>query len=199
MNNKILILNFSLREVSNSSKVAKYLNEICGPTSKVCNYKDLNIPRWDEEYWNPTSKWEAFLTEFRSLMNEADGYIYILPEYNGAASPLFNEFNLFINKQSNFKPVMLIGVSDSRGGTYPISQVRGYGSKNSKVNIIPEHIIIRNCSEMLNPQTKPEWNLDNNYLIDRIKYTLNVLDLYTTAAIRIRQSIVVEPKFGNGM
>jgi azobenzene reductase len=199
MNNKILILNFSLREVSSSHKIAQYLQDLAGSKAKVCDFKDLNLPRWDEDYWKAGGKWEELLKGFRSLMDEADGYVYILPEYNGAASSLYSEFNLFVNKESNHKPVLLVGVSNGRGGAYPISQAKAFGNKNNKVNIIPEHLIVRNCEEMFNHTTKPEWVNDNDYIMSRTKFALDVLDIYTTASLEIRKSISFEPKFANGL
>jgi hypothetical protein len=90
-------------------------------------------------------------------------------------------------------------VSASRGGAYPVSELRASGYKNTQICYIPEHIIVRNAKQVLNPN--PENPLDEDiYLRKRIPYALNLLYSYTDALAQVRNSGIPDYKaFGNGM
>jgi NAD(P)H-dependent FMN reductase len=197
MNNNILIINFSLQHNSQSHKVGEYIKGLI-PNSTHLDYINLGIPMWDETKGSEKSTW---IKSYKSLIDEltkADAYIYVVPEYNGAASPAYHNFNCIIGNESNHKPVMLVGVSASRGGAYPISQIRGYGSKNNKTCFIPEHVIVRDSPSVLNVSNN-EISRDDQYLRDRLAYTLEVLDIYASSFKDIRSKVEFNPKFANGM
>jgi NAD(P)H-dependent FMN reductase len=198
MKNKVLIVNFSLRDNSQSHKVGEYLKKQWGKNAVHLDYIKLDIPMWDESVGKPTSKWLVGYQALQEKLKEADGYIFVVPEYNGTASPAFSNFNLMLGVESNHKAALIVTVSASRGGAYPVSNLRAFGSKNNKINFIPEHIIVRDANDMLKANVVG-LTLDDQYLRSRIEYTLDILNYYITASRYVREKIVFEPKFGNGM
>jgi NAD(P)H-dependent FMN reductase len=200
MKSKILVISFSMRTTSCSDKIAKHIIKTYGNSAQFINYMSLNIPQWNEGYWSNTQQWQDALRHLYTQLDQAQGFVFIIPEYNGAASAAYAQFNLVIGNNQIYKPVLLVGVSNARGGAYPITQARAYGSKNNKLNFIPEHIIVRNCEELLNDhEAKPEYTGDDQYIKDRITYALNFLDLYAIAAVKIRAAATTDPRFSNGM
>jgi azobenzene reductase len=199
MINNILIINFSLRpnQKASSYKVAHYLEQKWGSVAEQLNYIDLDLPLWDEGVWEHSEKWEKVLVPLKAKLAAASGYIFVVPEYCGNASPALANFNLFLGIESNHKPILIVTVSSSRGGAYPITEVRSFAYKNSKVNYIPEHIIVRDSEKVLNADV-PE-NEGDVYIRDRIEYTLQIFDIYCTHFVGIRKDIEPNPLYGNGM
>lgn len=200
MNNKILIINFSLQKESQSQKVSQYLlTEIKNKESKSINYIDLNLAMWSEEL----SENEEVLKPIKDKLQEATGYIFVTPEYNGACTPALNNFCLFLGKESYHKPVLLVSVSAGISGSYPITEARSYGYKNTKLNYIPEHLIIRNAYSLLNTNTDIESSVElskeDKYIRDRITYTLANFDIYCTYSKNIRTELDYNDLYTYGM
>jgi azobenzene reductase len=199
MINSILILNFSLRQNhrSSSHKIANYMQQKWGHKSELLNYIDLGLPLWDEGVWDHDEKWGKILNPLKAKLDAACGYIFVVPEYAGNTSPAVSNFNLFLGAESNHKPVLITTVSSSRGGAYPIANLRSFAYKNSKINYIPEHIIVRDSENVLNSDS-PE-NTDDSYIRDRIQYTLEIFDTYCTHFTAIRRDIKSNPLYANCM
>ncbi len=200
MKSKILIINFSLRVNSGSGKIANYIASVYGANSSVMNYIALNLPIWDEGVWNKDPKWETILNPIKQQLSEADGYVFVIPEYHGMASPAYNNFNLFLatGDEVAHKPVLIVTNSNARGGAYPITEVRAFGSKNNKLLFIPEHIIVRNNSEVLNTELNTN-NSEDQYIRDRIIFALEILDQYCERLAGLAKTLPFDNRFKNGM
>ena len=127
---------------------------------------------------------------------KSDGFILVVPEYGGMATPAAkNIFLLCSNGEFAHKPGLIVSVSSGNGGAYPISELRSSSYKNTHVMWIPENIIIRNVEEF-NPGAHgdniPEW-LDN-----RMDYVLKLFLAYSSN-MRPLRDIVNRKDFGNGM
>lgn len=198
MQSKILIISFSLRDNSQSQKVAEYIQSIGG---KNYNYLDLfenPLPFWDEGVWNNDPKWQDLLNPIKAMINEADGFVLVVPEYGGSPSPSYFNFMLIFGSILNHKPALITTVSNARGGAYPISSIRSSGYKNTKINFVPDQLIIRNVESVLNQEVDNS-NQEDVYIRQRIEYTLKILDVYTTNFVNIRSQLQLDPKYGNGM
>ena len=88
------------------------------------------------------------LNLMKKISNEletSDGFIMIVPEYGGMATPNSkNMFLLFNGGELFHKPGLIVSISSGKGGSYPISELRSSSYKNSHIMWIPENIIIRN-------------------------------------------------------
>ena len=140
--------------------------------------------------WGET--WNSISKNFES----SDGFILVVPEYGGMATPAAkNIFLLCGNGEFSHKPGLIVSVSSGNGGAYPIAELRSSSYKNTHIMWIPENIIIRNVEEF-NPGSHgkniPDW------LDDRIDYVLNLLLAYASNMKPLR-TIINRKDFGNGM
>ena len=130
------------------------------------------------------------------LLESSDGFILVVPEYGGMATPTAkNLFLLCGNGEFAHKPGLIVSVSSGNGGAYPIAELRSSSYKTTHIMWIPENIIIRNVEEF-NPNSHgkniPPW-LDN-----RIDYVLNLFLAYVENMKPLRDKIN-RKDFGNGM
>ena len=198
---KISLISTSHRKNSQSNRVSKILEKtILEINNKVICYNldmyESKIPLWTANRKENIKFWEK---EFKTISNEletSDGFIIIVPEYGGMASP--NSKNLFLifnNGELFHKPGLIVSVSSGNGGAYPISELRSSSYKNSHIMWIPENIIIRNVEQFLpgrHGELIPEW------IDKRIKYTCNLLINYADYLKPI-QKLINRKDFANGM
>ena len=82
------------------------------------------------------------------------------------------------------KPGLLIAVSASRGGAYPIAQLRSFSSKNNYICWIPDHVIVRDVEDFLNEINSGK----ENYTSQKLEYALTILLGYAAALVQVRNS-----------
>lgn len=196
---KISIISASHRKNSQSNRVALILEKLL--QEKFKNIKTfnfdlfkLNLPMWSEEEIEENRK--LLFDEFSSKLLKSDGFVFVIPEYGGMATPISKNFFLHCNKgELSHKPALLVSISSGNGGSYPISELRSSSYKNRHILWIPENIIIRNV-EHFNPRNHgsliPEW------LDKRIDYVLNLLIEYSKCLQPISK-LINRKDFGNGM
>lgn len=192
---KYAIISGSHRQESQSGKVARFLAaqiETANADSS-CYILDLGktpLPLWDESIrqddpeilgiWNPVSE----------NLASSDAIIVIAPEWGGMVPAALKNFFLFASDGSLYhKPGLIIGVSASRNGAYPVAELRASSYKNTHIHYISEHVIIRQVGEVLNeeaPQSK-----EDSYVRNRLAYGLAVLTEYGKALKQVRDSGVL--------
>ena len=157
---------------------------------------DNSLPLWSPDKKNGKGVWGDTWKSISDNLTKSDGFILVVPEYGGMATPAAkNIFLLCSNGEFAHKPGLIVSVSSGNGGAYPISELRSSSYKNTHVMWIPENIIIRNVEEF-NPGAHgdniPKW-LDN-----RIDYVLKLFLAYSSN-MRPLRDIVNRKDFGNGM
>jgi hypothetical protein len=85
---------------------------------------------------------------------------------------------------------MAVGVSTSRGGTWPIAELRGSSFKNNHLCWTPEHLVIRNVGNILNETEAVDE--DEVYIRGRIDYALGILRGYANALSQVRASGLID-------
>ena len=198
---KISIISASHRKNSQSKKISIFIKDnLFKMDSKldtnILDLADAALPLWSPEKKDGKGIWGDTWSSISSNLNTSDGFILVVPEYGGMATPAAkNIFLLCGNGEFAHKPGLIVSVSSGNGGAYPISELRSSSYKNTHIMWIPENIIIRNVEEF-NPgahgKNIPEW-LDN-----RIDYVLKLLLTYASNMKPIRE-IVNRKDFGNGM
>ena len=198
---KISIVSASHRMNSQSKRISSILlNNLSNIHDKldtfIIDLADAALPFWSPEKKDGNGIWGETWNSISSNLNKSDGFILVVPEYGGMASPIAkNIFLLCGNGELAHKPGLIISVSSGNGGAYPISELRSSSYKNTHIMWIPENIIIRDVEEF-NPgahgKNIPKW-LDN-----RIDYVLRLFLTYASNMKPIRE-IVNRKDFGNGM
>ena len=197
----ISIISASHRINSQSKKISDILhNNLLKINSDLDIYNldlgDKSLPLWLPDKKNGKGVWGDTWKSISDNLIKSDGFILVVPEYGGMATPAAkNIFLLCSNGEFAHKPGLIVSVSSGNGGAYPISELRSSSYKNTHVMWIPENIIIRNVEEF-NPGAHgdniPEW-LDN-----RIHYVLKLFLAYSSN-MRPLRDIVNRKDFGNGM
>jgi NAD(P)H-dependent FMN reductase len=192
--NTFAVIAGSHRDTGKSHQVAARLAELVEtalPHAKANLVSIGELPFWDEGVWNKpelSAKWAAWRPVSNAL-KQADGLIVVSPEYHGMVpSRLMNFLLLCSAEEVGHKPALAVGVSATRGGAYPITQLRSYGYKNNRICWIPEHLILRGVDGKSDPipEESPQGAL--------ALYCLRLLDAYASALKSVRDSGVVDHK-----
>ena len=191
---KIAIIVGSHRAESESTKVGKYLEALIKTNhpeveTALVDLRLNPLPLWSEDMWsdenNDTKEtWE----KVSGPLKDCDAFVVISPEWGGMASSGLK--NLFLYAGGSdlfaFKPAYLVTVSSGRGGAYPVAELRMSSYKNTFINYLPEHLIVRDCENVFNAPN------DNEYLHDRAVYGLGVLVEFGKAFKEVRDSGVID-------
>ncbi|MDA7579195.1 NAD(P)H-dependent oxidoreductase [Alphaproteobacteria bacterium] len=198
---KISIISASHRINSQSKKISSFLqNNLFEMDPKIdaniLDLADAALPLWSPQKKDGEGIWGETWNSISSNLNESNGFILVVPEYGGMATPAAKNFFLLCgNGELAHKPGLIVSISSGIGGSYPISELRSSSYKNTHLMWIPENIIIRNVEEF-NPgahgENIPDW-LDN-----RIDYVLKLFLTYASNMKPIRE-IINRKDFGNGM
>ena len=198
---KISIISASHRINSESKKISHFLENNLLNLNKNLDIFTLDLakallPLWSPDKKNGEGVWGETWNSISKNLESSDGFILVVPEYGGMATPSAkNIFLLCGNGEFSHKPGLIVSVSSGNGGAYPISELRSSSYKNTHIMWIPENIIIRNVEEF-NPGSHgnniPDW------LDDRIDYVLNLLLAYASNMKPLRK-IINRKDFGNGM
>lgn len=188
----LLIVSGSQRTPSQSAKVAKYLASAAFGFDEV-NHLELcryNLPYWDgdddRKYVNGSS-WPMIERKVR----KADALVLISPEWNGMVTPILKNFLMMCDiPDTAHKPAMLVSVVSGISGAYPIVEMR-LTMKNNKLVTVPDHLIVRNCEQVLNGE-QAQSERDES-LRQRIDYYLHMLQQYSSALMKVRKLHQTEP------
>ena len=198
---KISIISASHRINSQSKRISHLLqNNLLNNKSSLeiffLDLADASLPLWSPDKKNGKGVWGETWNSISDNLNESDGFILVVPEYGGMATPAAkNIFLLCGNGEFAHKPGLIVSVSSGNGGAYPIAELRSSSYKNTHLMWIPENIIVRNVEEF-NPGAHgdniPQW------LDDRINYVLNLFLAYAANMKPLRE-LINRKDFGNGM
>ena len=198
---KISIISASHRTNSQSKKISKLLNTNLSDIDPDLDIFSLDLaetalPLWSSDKKKGEGIWGKTWNEISQNLENSDGFILVVPEYGGMATPAAkNLFLLCGNGEFSHKPGLIVSVSSGDGGAYPVAELRSSSYKNTHIMWIPENIIIRNVEEF-NPGSHGE-NIPG-WLDRRIDYVLNLFLAYSSNMKPLREK-VNRKDFGNGM
>lgn len=192
----IAIIVGSHRAESQSSRVGAYIARDLariepGVTVDTIDLAGNPLPLWDESIWQGDSALAALWKPCRDRLRKADGFVIISPEWAGMVPPGLKNLLLFAGpKEVGHKPALIVAVSASRGGSYPVNELRTSGYKNSRLVYIPEHVLVHDVADMLVGDT-PTSDRDA-WLRRRIEFADRILLAYAEALAPIRSSGLAE-------
>lgn len=192
----IAIIVGSHRAESQSSRVGAYIARDLariepGVTVDTIDLAGNPLPLWDESIWQGDSALAALWKPCRDRLRKADGFVIISPEWAGMVPPALKNLLLFAGpKEVGHKPALIVAVSASRGGSYPVNELRTSGYKNSRLVYIPEHVLVHDVADMLVGDT-PTSDRDA-WLRRRIEFADRILLAYAEALAPIRSSGLTE-------
>ena len=201
---KFFVLSGSHRIEAQSLKVANYVKAVLTrehPAAEVYLYSLSGnpLPLWDEATGGaPDALWDPISAELKS----ADALVVVSPEWNGMSPPGVKNFLLNCSADEiGHKPGLIVTVSATRGGSYPVAELRMSGYKNNRLAWIPEHMIFHHIEENLNaPDGNADLTKEDAYLRKRLRYALRLLEEYGKALKQVRSSGVIDHKtFRSGL
>jgi len=191
----VAIICGSHRTPSQSRKVGNWLADrlkmLWSDEVSLFDLGEQALPLWDTGVWKKDEKWTAAWSPIAGVLEQADALVFITPEWSGMATPAIKNFLLLCTStQVGHKPAMAVGVSASRGGVWPIAELRSSSFKNNHLCWTPEHLVIRDVGEMLEgPEPASEADA---YIRKRIDYALGILRSYGSALRLVRSSGVID-------
>lgn len=201
---KFFILSGSPRAEAQTLKVAKYVQAVLtrehpGAEVHLCSLSGNPLPLWDEATGGAAGAlWDPISAELQA----ADALVIMTPEWSGMATPGVKNFLLNCTAgEIGHKPGLIVTVSASRGGSYPVAELRMSGTKNNRLAWIPEHVIIHHVEQNLNaPDDAADLGKEDQSQRKRLRYALRLLEEYGKALKLVRASGVVDhTTFRSGM
>jgi len=200
----IVLISGSHRQNSQSARITQYLEKRLaaietGTTTDTISLMGNPIPLWDDEFWKVGSNLQKMFEPYAKRLQAADGFVVVSPEWHGMVPAGLKNFFLYCSpKEVGHKPALITTVSASRGGAYPVEELRISSYKNSRICYIPEHLIVRDAATIFAGDTPN--GKDDEYLRDRADYALRVLMVYTKAMKSVRDNaFIFEKKYSSGM
>lgn len=204
---KITIISGSPRHNSQSIKVAHHIEKALLNNQQVAETETYlyslagnPLPLWDESIWAGDQQWKDRLAPISQQLTSSDGFVIIAPEYHGQVPAGLKNFFLMWKHELSHKPALIVGVSSSDGGSYPVAELRMSSSKNNRICYLPEHLIIRHVESVLNDNPADNNESTDHYFRQRIDWSLAILKQYAIALKQVRDSgVTATDSFGNGM
>lgn len=183
---KLTIVSASMRPDSVSARCAAFLTSVAETAGfDVDPVIDLGkdpLPLWDPELTTGAPHWANWL-EIRQTLQQTDAIILISPEWHGMATPALKNFLLLCSqKELGHKAGLPVAVSAADNGVYPISEMRITGTKNNHLCLIPEQLIFRKVSDLIDEEN----NCTDEHFLQRCEYTLALLHKYAEALQSVR-------------
>jgi multimeric flavodoxin WrbA len=197
---KIVVISGSHHATSQSAKVGGYCEANIKQAGHACVLVDLaqaQLPWWQSQQQLREAPW----SELSPQLVSADGVVLITPEWEGMVTPALKNFLVFAaeSRTLTHKPALIVSVSDSDGGTYPVAELRMSSGKNSRLCFIPEHVIVRHVRSVLNHRSDGE-SADDQKIRRRLSYALSLLFEYSSALAFVRASrVFAHDEFPFGM
>jgi len=185
---KLTIIAGSQRAQSQSLNVGNYLRgkaQAHFDKVQVHDLHELNLPFWNEGVWSGTDEWLPWKKLAKQLA-DSDAFIFITPEWHGMATPALKNFLLLTTAQEMaHKPALLVSVSASVNGVYPISELRMTASKNNHVCLLPDHLIFRDIESTFDEHLMCKYD----HMEQRTLYTMELLACYANALKPIHKAM----------
>ena len=201
---KFFILSGSHRAEAQTLKVAKYAQSVlthehARAEVHLYSLSGNPLPLWDEVSGGaPDALWDPISAELKA----ADALVVVTPEWSGMATPGVKNFLLNCTADEvGHKPALIVTVSASRGGSYPVAELRMSSYKNNRLAWIPEHVIVQHVGSNLSAPEGSEGLAKEDAIIrKRLRYALRLLEEYGKALKLVRASGVVDhTTFKSGM
>lgn len=195
---KISIISGSHRQNSQSEKVSRFVSHLLSNEwqveNEIINLAGNPLPLWDDSFWRADSELRKQFAPYSDKLKKSDALIVVTPEWAGMVAAGLKNFFLYCGPQElGHKPALIVTVSSSRGGSYPVAELRMSSYKNAFLCYIPDHVILRQVEAVLNDPLKST-SPDDDYIRGRLKYSLRMLQEYARALSLVRASGVPDYK-----
>lgn len=127
---KIKIIAGSVRPGRFNIQAATWMYELAqkhgGAEFELVDLEKVNLPFYDEKIPALMHQYELPHTKaWAEVIGEADGFIFVTPEYNHSYSPVLGNAISYLNQEWNYKPVSFVSYGSIAGGSRAVEHLRG--------------------------------------------------------------------------
>jgi NAD(P)H-dependent FMN reductase len=159
---KIKILTGSVRPGRFNLQPANWIYEIAKTRKDISveliDLADVNLPFLDEPA--PPSQYrytKEHTKKWAKIIDEADGFIFVTPEYNHGVSPVLKNAIDYLWFEWHYKPVSYISYGSAAGGARSVEHLRGIAAE-TKMYDLREQIVISNYWNTTDEEGQYEFN-----------------------------------------
>lgn len=197
----LLVIAGSGRPGSQSLRIARLIEGELAARGAATELFDVHASRlglWESE---ASADELGHLAVLRARAERADALVVVSPEWAGMVPPALKNALLHLTGgQIAHKPVLLVGVSSGRSGTYPIAELRGFAFKNSQALVIPHHVILRGVEGLFSDGLLTSHDEASRELGARLDAAIAELLIYAEALGPARARLLeLRSRFRNGM
>lgn len=128
-----------------------------GADFELIDLEKVNLPFYNEatpalmhQYELPhTKKWAE-------VIGEADGFIFVTPEYNHSYAPALGNAISYLNKEWNYKPVSYVSYGSAAGGARAVEHLRGLAGELRMFDL-REQVLVPNYYFNQNDKGEYQW------------------------------------------
>lgn len=187
---------------SQSEKVARYLSACLAELDPragcfLLPLADADLPLWSEQALEGPAG--AVWAEVSAELKACDAIALVTPEWGGMVPAALKNFLLYCNgHELAHKPGLIVSVSSGPNGAYPVAELRMSAGKNTRLCLVPDHLIVRGVDDVLN-EAEPA-NADDRAVRARARHVLGVWLAYARALRGLRADPAVElERYPHGM
>ncbi|MDZ7726115.1 MAG: NAD(P)H-dependent oxidoreductase [Candidatus Campbellbacteria bacterium] len=126
--------------------------------AELLDLKEIDLPFLDEEKSPMSGEYSKEHTlEWSEKIKEADGFVFVTPEYNHSFSPVLKNAIDFLYNEWNYKPASFISYGSLAGGARAVEHLRGVAGE-IKMYDLRDQILIPNYWNGLNESGEYQFN-----------------------------------------
>ncbi|MBI2595948.1 NAD(P)H-dependent oxidoreductase [Candidatus Daviesbacteria bacterium] len=126
--------------------------------AELLDLQEVNLPFLDESVPPSQRQYSKEHTKkWSKIINEADGFIFVTPEYNHGVSPVLKNAVDYLFYEWHYKPVSFVSYGSLAGGSRAVEHWRGIAAE-IKMYDLREQIMLPNYWENLDENGKYQFN-----------------------------------------
>ena len=161
---RITIIQGSPREEANSAKVARFFEEQLAQRKSVSSTEFLDIRSFNFPNWGMGEASKEGLALFQTGITEADGLLFVVPEYNGRVPGAFKNTLDYFQSEYAKKPMAIATVSAGPfGGVNALYDFRDWAHYVGGI-LSQTKLLVSKAGNLFNEQGIPvEEHFSTNY------------------------------------
>src|SRR6266496_5204727 len=162
-----------------------------GAAYKLIDLADVNLPFLDEpEPALHGSYQHEHTKEWSRMIGEADGFVFVTPEYNHGYSAVLKNAIDYLYHEWSHKPVAFVSYGSAAGGARAVDQLRAVAGHLSMYDIT-EHVIMPQY--YLHKNRQGEFEFDDRH-INAATTMLTQLVFWAEVMKPARQQLAAQPQ-----
>ncbi len=158
---------------------------------ELVDLAEINLPFLDEPVPPSQRKYSKEHTkEWSKVIDEADGFIFVTPEYNHGVSPVLKNAIDYLFFEWHYKPVSFISYGSLAGGSRAVEHLRGVAAE-IKLYDLREQIMLPNYWEHLDEQGNYQFNERQENAANEI---LDALTFWAKTMKKAREELQKTPR-----